>query len=196
MEPGDDIILGLLATDLNEYYVLLWQKYVDSLYAYIFRHTKSLPDTEDIMQDIALRTYHALSGYSEEKIRGMAAWLRPWLYKVAKSAYLTYIEKHKHLVTVSLSTAEDTFLDEMQGAQSEWPEQILENKERRHELESLVAALPEKYCEVVYLHYFEGFKLYEIADILQEPGGTVRQKERRALALLRKAMSGVKGEVQ
>jgi RNA polymerase sigma-70 factor (ECF subfamily) len=190
MEPGDDSILGLLATDLDEYYALLWQKYVHCLNAYIYGHIKSLSDAEDIMQDIALRTYYALSGYSPEKICGMASWLRPWLYRVAKSAYLTHVEKDKHLAAVSLCMLEDVVPGAMQSLQCESPEQIVEDNEQRCELARLVASLPEKYREVIRLHYFNGLKLCEIADILHEPDGTVRQKERRALALLRKALCG------
>src|SRR5215469_1422552 len=95
MEYNDETILTLLATDLNQHYGLLWQKYADNIYSYILRRTRNLHDTDDIMQNIALRIYNALRGYSQEKIRSMVAWLRPWLYKVATSAYLTYIEEHQ-----------------------------------------------------------------------------------------------------
>lgn len=187
MDPGDDTILGLLATDLNRHYVLLWQKYVGSLYAYIYRYTKNSPDADDIVQDIALRTYSALSGYSEEKIRSMASWLRPWLYKIARSAYLAYIEKRKH-TPVPLEVLGETFFDTIEDAPAKWPEHLLESKESRYELAAGVSALPEKYRKVIYLHYFEGLKLHEIAHKLHEADGTIRQRERRALALLRKEM--------
>jgi RNA polymerase sigma-70 factor (ECF subfamily) len=141
------------------------------------------------MQNIALRIYNALRGYSEEKIRSMVAWLRPWLYKIATSAYLTYIEEHKkRLCSISLDVEEDPFPGEIQDVPCKQPEQMLENKEQRHELEGLVASLPQKYRDVIYLHYFDGWKLHEVAGLLQEQAGTIRQRERRALALLRKAM--------
>lgn len=196
MEPrDDDVILGLLATDLNQHYALLWQKYGGILYSYVFRQTSNLHDTDDIMQDTALRAYNALSGYSADRIRSMTTWLRPWLYKVAKSAYLTHVDKQKRFVSVSLDAEIETLIDDERLSSVEQPEHILEGKETRDQLARLVVALPEKYREVICLHYFDGFKLHEIADILQEPAGTIRQRERRALALLHKAIEKEQNEV-
>lgn len=189
MEHNDETILTLLAIDLDQHYGLLWQKYADNIYSYILRRTRNMHDTEDIMQNIALRIYKALSDYSQEKIRSMVAWLRPWLYKIATSAYLTYIEEHKkRYVSISLDLEDDSFPGEIEDVNCKQPAEILESKEQRHELEGLVAALPPKYREVIYLHYFDGWKLHEVAELLQEQAGTIRQRERRALGVLRKAM--------
>ncbi len=192
---NDDVLLGLLATDLDRHYELLLQKYGGTLYSYVYHQIRNVGDTDDIMQDIALRIYTALRGYSKEQIYDMSSRLRPWLYKVAKSAYLTYIYKQKRFISISLDAESAAFLDEESFVYSELPEQILEREETRNKIAGLVAELPEKYREVVYLHYFDDFKLFEIADILQEPEGTVRQKKRRALALLQKAVNREQKEV-
>ena len=192
---NDDVLLRLLATDLDRYYELLLRKYGSTLYSYVYQHIRNVVDTDDIMQDTSLRIYTALRGYSQEQLHEMSARLRPWLYKVAKSAYLTYIEKQKRFPSLSLDTESELFLDDESLIYSELPEQILEREETRDKLASLVAELPAKYREVIYLHYFDDFKLFEIADILQEPEGTVRQKKRRALALLQKTINREQKEV-
>ena len=192
---NDDDLLGLLATDLDRYYELLLRKYGNTLYSYVYHHIRNVGDTDDVMQDIALRTYSALRGYSKEQIYDMNNRFRPWLYKVAKSAYLAYADKQKLFVSISLDAESAAFLDEEIFVSSELPEQILEREETRNKIAGLVAELPEKYREVIYLHYFDDFKLFEIADILQEPEGTVRQKKRRALALLQKAVNREQKEV-
>lgn len=53
-----------------------------------------------------------------------------------------------------------------------------------------VLALPEKYKDVVYLHYYEGRKTDEIARVLGAPPSTVRNRLRDARELLRKALGG------
>ena len=53
-----------------------------------------------------------------------------------------------------------------------------------------VLRLPEKYKDVVYLHYYEGYKTDEIARMLEEKPSTVRNRLRDARALLRKALGG------
>lgn len=53
-----------------------------------------------------------------------------------------------------------------------------------------VLRLPEKYKDVVYLHYYEGFKTDEIARMLGEKPSTVRNRLRDARGLLKKALEG------
>jgi len=47
-------------------------------------------------------------------------------------------------------------------------------------------ALPLKYKEVVYLHYYEGYQASEIAGMLHCPASTVRNQLLRARKLLKK----------
>ena len=53
-----------------------------------------------------------------------------------------------------------------------------------------VLALPEVYKDCVYLHYYEGYKTDEIAEITQAPPSTVRNRLRDARALLKTALEG------
>ena len=53
-----------------------------------------------------------------------------------------------------------------------------------------VLRLPVKYKDVVYLHYYEGYKTDEIARMLDEKPSTVRNRLRDARGLLRKSLGG------
>ena len=53
-----------------------------------------------------------------------------------------------------------------------------------------VLRLPAKYKDVVYLHYYEGFKTDEIARMLGEKPSTVRNRLRDARGLLKRALEG------
>lgn len=53
-----------------------------------------------------------------------------------------------------------------------------------------VLRLPDKYKDVVYLHYYEGYKTGEIAEMLGEKPSTVRNRLRDARELLRQALGG------
>ena len=55
---------------------------------------------------------------------------------------------------------------------------------------SVVLKLPEKYRDVVYLHYYEGYKTDEIARMLEVPPSTVRNRLSDARGLLREALGG------
>ena len=54
-----------------------------------------------------------------------------------------------------------------------------------------VLRLPEKYKDVVYLHYYEGYKTGEIARMLEERPSTICNRLRDARRLLRDMLGGV-----
>ena len=72
---------------------------------------------------------------------------------------------------------------------------LLEDAERRQELAGLVATLPDRYREAVSLYYFEEFSYQEIADLLDQPIGTIKSSVHRGIRLLRKLVSTQSNEV-
>ena len=60
-----------------------------------------------------------------------------------------------------------------------------------------VMRLPEKYKDVVYLHYYEGYRTEEIARMLGAPPSTIRNRLRDARALLKEMLEadGSEGRV-
>ena len=51
--------------------------------------------------------------------------------------------------------------------------------------------LPPKYKDVIYLHYYMGYKTDRIAEMLEKPPSTVRNHLREARELLRKLLGGI-----
>ena len=56
--------------------------------------------------------------------------------------------------------------------------------------EDTIMALPVKYKEVVWLHYYEGYQTDEIAAMLCRPPSTVRNQLRDARAKLKLTLGG------
>lgn len=71
----------------------------------------------------------------------------------------------------------------------EEPEQAAEPDEKR-EVAEAVMALPVKYKEVVWLHYYEGYQTDEIAAMLGRPPSTVRNQLRDARTKLKITLGG------
>ena len=53
-----------------------------------------------------------------------------------------------------------------------------------------VRKLPIKYHSVIYLHYYEGYQVNEIAKMLKTTSGTIKSRLSRARKLLQKNMEG------
>lgn len=195
MDPGDSDILALLATDLRHSYEQLVSTYWHQLKVFVLRQEGSpREDAEDIVQEAFVRAYYALERYPAQRI--LALKVRPWLYKITWSVYCNYTERSKLPQSVPLDTSKDSAFLELEDDSHEQPEEVFENEERRRELIALVDTLPQRYRQVVSLHYFEDLDYQEIADIFNQPAGTVRVSVHRGIGLLRKALEVYKSKVE
>lgn len=194
MDTGDSDILTLLAADLRHSYERLVLTYWYRLKIFVLRLVESPQDAEDIVQEAFIRAYYALERYPAQRI--LALKVRPWLYKITWSVYCNYTERSKRPQLVPLDTSEDSAFLELEDDEHEQPEEAFENEERRRELIVLVDTLPQRYREIVRLHYFEDLSYQEIADIFNQPAGTVRVSVHRGIALLRKTLEAYKSKVE
>ena len=189
---SDASILEELTTDLERSFEKLMTMYWHQLYAFVLRHIANSQDAEDIVSEVFVRSYLALKSYPLERIRILK--LRSWLYKITYHEYCRYIGRITY-PSASIAYLEEEVGFEKEDDENKRPEMLLEDVERRQELESLVATLPDHYREAINLYYFEGFSYHEIADLLDQPIGTVKSSVHRGIRLLRKVVSTQSNEV-
>lgn len=188
MKPGNEEapdLAELLATDLNSYFPQLMLNYQQRLYAFALRQTGSPQDAEDIVQEAFIRAYHALADYPAERIRMII--FQPWLYKITLNVFYRQ-RKNTHFQYASLDLSEESAYLEIEGDENEQPEHILENREDLRELGELIARLPEQYRIAVSCYYLDELPYREIADLLNQPVGTIKSHVHRGTLLLRKAV--------
>ena len=192
MDSDEASLLAELTTNLEYSFEKLMTMYWHQLYAFVLRRTANSQDAEDILSEAFVRSYIALKGYPIERLRVLK--LRSWLYKITYHEYCRYIGRSASpLAPVAYLEEEVGF--EKEDDENKQPEMLLQDAERRQELESLVAALPDRYREPVSLYYFEGFSYQEIADVLNQPIGTIKSSVHRGIRLLRKVVSTQSNEV-
>ena len=120
--------------------------------------------------------------------------VRPWLYKITYHEYCRFIGRATP-PAVPLALVEMGMVAQREEDQGRQPELLFERAERRLELDALVAALPERYREAVSLYYFEELSYQQVADVLDQPLGTVKSNVHRGIRLLRKHLSAQANEV-
>ncbi|HLZ57645.1 MAG TPA: RNA polymerase sigma factor [Ktedonosporobacter sp.] len=172
----------LLAGDVQRYFKQLVEEYQRQLYAFAYRLTGSQPDAEDIVQEAFVRAYVALATYPATRIQTLK--LRPWLYSI------TLHEFHHHtrgarLHMVPIDFADDSPAFTLEDSADERPEVLVESQEQLQELEIMVARLPERYRVAITCYYFEHLNYQEIAELLEQPLGTVKSTVSRGVRLLR-----------
>lgn len=184
MDQDDEVLLSLLATDLDCHFRQLVLLYQQRLYSFALRLAGSPQDAEDIVQETFLRTYHALKSYPVLKVRALR--LRQWLYTITLNIFRNRQRKPEHQ-SIPLDTSEDSPLLEIED-QSCGPEEEAYRHEWRREFEMQLASLSERYRVAITLYYFEDLSYAEIAELLNQPVGTVKAHVHRALHQLHKAL--------
>ena len=144
-------------------------RYADLVRRVCMIHLKNHADTEDIFQTVFLKYVTGTTEFESEEHE------KAWFIRVTINACKDLIRSFFRSRTVSL----DDLLEQ--------PDQVPED--HREVLEA-VLALPDKYRDVVYLHYYEGYTAPEIGTILHKNPNTVYTLLTRARDELRKMLGG------
>lgn len=185
MERSGEELPALLATNLVESFAQLVLIFQHRLYAFALRQAGSPQEAEDIVQEAFLQAYVTLENYPEQRIRALK--LSAWLYKI--TLYVYYNRRRKvRLLEEPLDLSEESMLLELEDNWQERPEVLFENAERSTELEALLMTLPDSYRVAITCYYFADMSYQEIAELLNQPPGTVKSNVYRGLRMLRLAI--------
>ena len=145
------------------------ERYADTVKRICVLHLKNTSDTEDIIQEVFLK--YALSSVAFESAEHEKA----WLIRVT-------INQCRDLLR-SLLRRQALPIDDVAALASQQPE------DNSYVLEA-VLRLPQKYKDVVYLHYYEGYSAVEIGRMLGKNTNTVYTLLARAKEKLRQKLGG------
>lgn len=144
------------------------ERWGDMVYRLALARTGSVPDAEDVFQEVFLRYFRHEERFHSDEYR--KAWLLRCTINRCKSLLASPWRKR----TVPLETAEEV------GVEDDY-----------REVYSAVLSLPAKYRAVIHLHYFEGLSVAEMAAALNSTEGTVKSQLSRGRALLRDMLKEV-----
>ena len=184
MSLDDGKLTALLATNIDRHFKQLMLVYQHRLYGFVLRQTGSVQEAEDITQEAFIRSYYALKNYPAQKVRELR--LQAWLFKIALHIFYNR-QRIGALQSTSLDDVENNSIVGLED-EADGPDEIVWHGEQRQEVERLVASLPEHYRVVINLYYFEELSYQEIAELLNQPLGTIKAKMHRGIVLLRKKL--------
>ncbi|MCI8949315.1 MAG: sigma-70 family RNA polymerase sigma factor [Lachnospiraceae bacterium] len=145
------------------------ERYSDTVRRLCMIHLKNYADTEDIFQTVFLK--YVLSSISFENEEHEKA----WFIRVTINACKDFLKSFFRSRTVSL--------DEL----IEQPAQLPPD---HREILDAVFSLPQKYRDVVYLHYFEDYTAPQISRILGKNVNTIYTLLTRSKQMLREKLGG------
>jgi RNA polymerase sigma-70 factor, ECF subfamily len=169
-----------------EAFGVLYERYVERIFSYHYRHTSDRVEAEDLTSRTFYRALRSLSNYRET-----GAPLQAWLYRIAHNLLVNWYRDRGNRPTVSLDV-EDPIPLEAPGA---GPEAWLATAERQQALRLVIDALPEERKTLILLKFFEHMTNAEIGEVLGKTEGAVKALYHRTLISLRHAMRGGAGDV-
>lgn len=144
------------------------QRWGDMVWRLALARTASVPDAEDVFQDVFLQYFRHEDKFHTDEHR------KAWLLRCTINRCKTLMASPWRRRTVPLDTAAEV------GVEDDY-----------REVYSAVLSLPAKYRAVIHLHYFEGLSVSEMAQTLQLPEGTVKSQLSRGRDLLRDMLEEV-----
>ena len=145
------------------------RRYGDMLYRVAFHALRNRADAEDVTQTVLLRLYQQGGRFDSEEHR------KHWLLRVAVNESRRLLRSAWRRRSVPLE---------------EWRDIPAWEEPERAELFQAVMALEPKYRLTIYLYYYEGCSVKEVAAALRAKESTVQTWLQRARDRLRRTLSG------
>ncbi len=143
-------------------------RYADMVRRLCLIHVKNLADSEDVFQTVFVKYVLSSAVFENEEHE------KAWFIRVTINACRDLLRSFFRSRTVPLEELIDLPAEESDT------KEVLE----------AVLKLPEKYRDVVYLHYFEGYTALEIGQLTKKNVNTVYSLLTRSKKLLREKLGG------
>ena len=146
------------------------EQYADLVRRICMIHLKNYEDSEDIFQTVFLKYVLRSEPFDSQEHE------KAWIIRVTSNACRDLLKSFFRSRTISLDTL---------------VEKPPEMPEDHSDILEAVLALPEKYKDPIYLHYYEGYTAEEIGQILGKNTNTVYTLLTRARKMLKTRLEGV-----
>ena len=178
---SDDTALALRALTDPAAFGMLYDRYLDRMYAYLRARTSSAEDAADLTQQVFLRAFDALDQY-----RPRRASFATWLFRIARNTATDAYRRQKSAV------AWDFLPAALQPIAGDDPEASALRQETRDRLRLVLGACDARTREVLALRYGADLSVAEIAAIVGKSEAAVKKQLTRALRALKERYNNEK----
>ncbi|MCH6573597.1 MAG: RNA polymerase sigma factor [Bacteroidetes bacterium] len=164
-------------------------RYDRSVLAIALKYVHDTDEAKDIYQEVFIRVYRGLKNFE------MKSEFSTWLFRIATNVCLSYKSRSKKHLQQSIDEQIATEDDEVQKyelADDEMdPGEIMINLDLGDIIRRAVDSLSSKQRMTFILKHYEGYKIREIADMLNCKEGTVKKYLFDAIRNLRKKLKPI-----
>ena len=169
----------------SEAFGILYERYVDRIYKYVYYRTGNVADAEDLTARIFERTMKHIGNYQDQGVPFSA-----WLYRIAHNLVANWHRDRSRRTFIAL---EDVSQLTMTDHGPEFAAQLMEDKEV---LREAIGRLPAERQELLMLKFIERLSNAEIGEIMGRSEGAIKSLYHRTLLSLREEMAGSELETE
>lgn len=163
----------------KEAFGLLYERYVDKIYNYVYYRTGNIADAEDLTARIFFRALSHIGNYDDRGIPFSA-----WLYRIAHNLVANWHRDRSRRKIISL---DDIAQWRVQEASPELATQLIEDKDA---LLKAIRRLPADRQELLILKFVERLSNSEIGNVMGRSEGAIKSLYHRTLLALRDDLGG------
>ncbi len=170
----DEQVLAQAIQGDSEAFGILYERYVERIYNYIYYRTGNPYDAEDLTERVFTRALRHIGNYHN---RGLP--LSAWLYRIAHNLVANWHRDN--------SRRREIPLDEGIAAShpSEHPEQELVHSEEKEHLLKVIRTLPVERQQLLILKFVEHLSNAEIGLVMGRTEGAIKSLYHRTLLSIR-----------
>lgn len=136
--------------------------YTEPLYHQIRRMVQSHDDANDLLQNTFMKAWQSI-----ENFRGDAK-LSTWLHKIAINESITFLEKERKRLGISIDEEESNLVNLIEA------DTFVDGDELARKLREAIASLPEKQRLVFNMRYYDDMKYEKMSEILGTSVGALK----------------------
>ncbi len=198
-QVDDDALVRAVVAGSHDALAVLYDRYVDSIFALARRTTSDRGAAEEVVQETFLALWDRAETF-DPAMGSVGGWLRAIARHRTVDRLRAAVRRPTlvpYPVAVSSGEPDAASLDRIATPESvkggsraaQTPEEGLASAETRRAIQAALATMPADEREVIVLAYSDELTQSEIAERLGWPLGTVKTRTRRALARLREVLA-------
>jgi RNA polymerase sigma-70 factor (ECF subfamily) len=183
-ESEEQAILVSASQGDLESFGILYEKYVDRIFNYVYYRTGNVHDAEDLSARVFFRALHHIHTYTDRGVPFSA-----WLYRIAHNLVANWHRDRSRHQEIPLSDAPTIHY------KGDAPEVALMQNQERDALLRLIRHLPSERQHLLILKFVEHMSNAEIGETMGRSEGAVKSLYHRTLLALRDDLEGFDMEV-
>ena len=173
-ELRDEEILALASKGDKEAFGMLYERYVDRIFNYVYYRTGNLHDAEDLTARVFQRAMNHIQNYTDRGVPFSA-----WLYRIAHNLVANWHRDRSRKQEIPINDLP------VLPSRGDHPETRLMHSQDQDSLLRLIRRLPPDRQQLLILKFVEDMSNAEIGQIMGRSEGAVKSLYHRTLLALR-----------